>query len=56
MDTVKLSMQDRVDNLAVAYVQSHFDVKDMSPEEFVKEVASAQIKIAEYFNNIKTVG
>lgn len=48
MDTVKKSMQDRIDNLAIAYVQSHFDVKSMSVVDFVKEVCDAQYAIAEY--------
>lgn len=48
MDTIKSSLQDRIDALAIAYVQSHFDVKSMSVTDFVKEVASAQYAIVEY--------
>lgn len=48
MDTIKQSMQDRIDSLAIAYVQSHFDVKSMSVIDFVKEVANAQYAIADY--------
>lgn len=48
MDTIKLSMQDRIDSMAIAYVQSHFDVKSMSVTDFVKEVSAAQYAITEY--------
>lgn len=48
MDTVKQSIQDRIDNLAIAYVQNHFDVKAMSVTDFLKEVANAQYAIADY--------
>ena len=48
MDSIKLSMQDRIDKIAIAYVQSHFDVKSMSVEDFVKEIANAQYAIASY--------
>ncbi len=48
MDTVKLSLQDRIDRIAIAYVQSHFDVKNMSATEFIKEVANAQYAVADY--------
>lgn len=48
MNSVKKSMQDRIDSLAIAYVQSHFDVKSMSVTDFVKEVANAQYAIADY--------
>lgn len=53
MDTVKQSMQDRIDKLAVAYVQSHFDVKSMSVVDFVKEVTNAQYSIVEYLEVTK---
>ena len=49
MDSTKLSLQDRIDKLAIAYVQSHFDVKEMSVEDFVKEVANAQYAIVDYW-------
>lgn len=48
MDTVKSSMQDRIDSFAIAYVQSHFDVKSMSVTDFMKEVTNAQYAIADY--------
>lgn len=48
MDTVKQSLQDRIDRIAIAYVQSHFDVKSMSVTDFVKEIANAQYAIADY--------
>lgn len=48
METLQQSMQDRIDQLAIAYVQSHFDVKSMSVVDFVKEVANAQYAIADY--------
>lgn len=53
METVKQSMQDRIDQLAIAYVQSHFDVKSMSATDFVKEVANAQYAIADYLGAAK---
>ncbi|MCB5875872.1 hypothetical protein LIR51_13705 [Blautia producta] len=48
MDTVKQSLQDRIDRIAIAYVQSHFDVKSMSVTDFVKEITNAQYAIADY--------
>lgn len=48
MDKTQLSMQDRIDKLAIAYVQSHFDVSTMSVTEFVQEVANTQYAIADY--------
>jgi len=48
MNTVKQSMQDRIDKLAIAYVQSHFDVKEMPVVDFVKEVNNAQNAIVAY--------
>ena len=50
MDTVKQSMQDRIDKLAIAYVQSHFDVKSMSVIDFVKEVNTAEYAIVDYLS------
>ena len=48
MEKVVNSMQDRIDRLAIAYVQSHYDVKSMTVTDFVKAVADVQYEIAAY--------
>lgn len=53
MQAVQESIQERIDKLAIAYVQSHFDVKTMSVIEFVQEVTKAQYVIADYLEEEK---
>lgn len=36
---VKLSFQDRIERLAIAYIQSHYDVKSMTLEDFIHKVS-----------------
>lgn len=35
-EKIQLSFQDRVDRIAIAYIQSHYDVRSMSVPEFMK--------------------
>ena len=40
--TVKLSIEDRIEFVAIAYVQSHYDVKNMTLLQFVEAVNTAE--------------
>ena len=36
---LKLSFQDRIERLVIAYIQSHYDVKSMTLEDFIHKVS-----------------
>ena len=52
-EKVQLSFQDRVDRIAIAYVQSHYDVKSMSIPEFMEAFNKAGNEIIDFMSNPK---
>lgn len=48
--TIKLSIQDRIEQVAIAYVQSHYDVKSMSPVEFLQAVNQVENQLNSLVN------
>lgn len=45
------SLQNRIDNLAIAYVNAHYDISKMSATEYWKNVNTASKEIFEAMKN-----
>lgn len=46
---VQHSLQDRIDTLALMYVQNHFDVKSMSVNDFMEAFCETSNAIVTFF-------
>ncbi len=44
------SLTERIDRLAISYVTSHYDVENMSVEEFISKFKEISAKIYELFS------
>ncbi len=44
------SLTERIDHLAISYVTSHYDVKNMSVEEFISKFKDVSAEIFEIFS------
>jgi len=53
METTTLSLQDRIDRLAIAYIENHYDVKNMSVSDFMEKFNETCGEICNSLNGIK---
>lgn len=45
------SLQNRIDNFTIAYVQAHYDVKNMSIQEYMDKIAEVSHAIFDWYRD-----